>query len=544
MAYGFRTPRYFIPVIQLGDIIDPAEERIAALTLENQLIGLIAAHSGGDGVFSTGTMSGTFISGASRVTVAPDVNGTSLLAFIRQIFVRSIDTLVFDNIPDNTTDGLLTVRLIETATESSRIKGNIRLELITTGVIPDDGIVIARVTTTGAAITVDTDPIERININTVAQHAGQTNNPHTNPLRQDEIHTSGLKVFGDMLVSGDIIINQTLRVLQELLFTQGVQVFGEARFEDSIMSSGLVTHLGSALFSGLARFFGQTIYNNMVVLSGLENKGDILMFGDINMASGRLVDGADVSVDHEKLIDHINDTNNPHGLTIEQLSGLSIFGGTLLGDLDVASGVTIDGMDLSELLFLINGSNADPIGAFKLGHTHNMSGLPLNRIVSMPEYEGAIFSGIGRGIMAAIRDNAFRSNIYRWTGVAGSGLPAVTSPQIYAIIQDLGIPGDFKLPSGLTVTMRSETTIDSVSESQIDSIEVFDTAGAAVAIVDNTSLRSVSYSDKAIGFVDPSVNTWEQGNFMTIQYNLKSVSGVPLSLGRSDLVYETVFPQA
>ena len=540
MPYGFKTPNFNIPVITLGDIVDPAEERLAALTIEQQLSGLIGAHSGGDGIFSVGEIEATFIAGASRVSIEPTFKGTSVQSFIRQVFVRSTDTLVFDGIPDSTTVFLI-VRLIESTDSSSRVQGDVVVEFNDSGIIPDDGLLIATATTTGASISIDEDPPGRVAVPTVASHAATADNPHENPFHQDQIITSGMSVFGDANVAGNLTVEQLLRVLGQLVFDDGLEVFGEIAFRDRQIVSGIATFLGSFLAHSGAEIQGLSVFREMVVTSGIINRGNLEMFGNIIMVSGATVDGRNVKADAELLGTHINDLSNPHEVTLSVLSGLSLFGGTMLGNLDAMSGITFDGMDLSELRFLIDGSNADPVkiggSLVKLGHTHNMSGIDVNHRGFSPEFDGAVFSGTGRGVISTHRDLVDKKNFYRWTGVDASD--PLTAIQEKAIAQEVGLPGDFDLPSGLTVCFRG-----SGSDTLLRSVEVLDTDGDVVSLKDSGNLVSDSaFKDQVIGFIDPSSNTWVKGRFMTIIYNLASVSGTPIDLGRVNLAYRTVFPQ-
>lgn len=544
-GYGGLTPRYRIPYITFGDVVSQASEQIAALTIENQLRGLIAGHSGGNGVIRTGNFSVSFVSGNSTATLQiPASNVPSIEGFIDQIYVRSFSTLQWTGLPDNSVLYLY-VELIESDTQSSRVRGDINVDWNDTGIVPDNAIVVAKVTTTLIDATIDDNPPERINLNTVATHAANGVNPHGNILLQDQIHVSGLTVienanFNDLLVRGKLSVSGVTE------FNDGLEVFGEARFNDGITTSGLSTFIGDAIFSGTATFSESAVFEEIIATSGIESYGSLVMHGDILMPSGALVDGRDLSADGLSLDSHVADiTGNPHNVTIEQISGVSIFGGPdseLLGHLPVRSGVAIDGVDLSTLKFLIDGSNADPVYAGPIrirdGHTHNMSGIAINFIGLAPEYIGSVLSGTGTGYLDTRRYED--SNVYRWRSDP-EGVTSGAENQV-SIWTELGVPGDFDWLSGIELTLA---TPSATANHKID-IDVFDTNGSSISLSDSQGLQSTgsNLETKTVGVDSPLTPIFVPGSFFSVQTTIHGVSGADVFLGDLKMTYRTIFPGA
>jgi hypothetical protein len=543
-GYGGITPRYQIPYITAGDVVDSASEALAANTIENQLIGLISAHSGGNGVISTGSFNGIFSAGNSRVILsgAPAFSG-----FISQIYTRSFSSLTWEGLPDSTV-AYLYVQLVETDTQSSRVRGDVITGWNDTGVIPDNAVLVAKATTTGLAITVDSDPPDRINLYTVATHAANSVNPHGTTLQQDQIVVSGVQVLGDLTaaniqLAGDLIVSGTV------VFANGLQSYGDAQFNNGIFVSGLSTFVGDAVFSGSAIFEGKAQFNEIVATSGITNYGTLQQHGNIEMAIGSLVDGRDISTDGVNLDQHIaNITGNPHDVTIQQISGVSIYGGEtskLLGNLPVASGITVDGVDLSETAFLVDGSNADPFWQggtlIRQGHTHNMSGIGYQYLDFAPEYVGTCLSGAGYGFLDVRRELNFEGNYqnaYRWrpdpVGVTSGARNSV------GIWLEFMIPADMAWISGVELQVYTP-----VSNSQrFVNVDVYDTNGVTVPLVDNHNLQDgIVLTNKVMGIVNaPAAATWDKGKFASALIEINGQSGLNVFIGRLKMTYRTVWP--
>ena len=539
-GYGGSTPRYRIPYITVGDVPSQASEQAAALTIENQLRGLIAAHSDGHGVIRHGTFSSAFLSGASIVTLNP-AGGIALEGFIDKIYIRALSSIQWTGLPDNTILYLY-VQIVETNSNSSRVRGDIVVGFNDTGVTPSGAILVAKATTTAVSITVDEDPPERTNLQTVARHAANNVNPHGTLLIQDNINASGINILGNLnartlTIEGDILVSGTTT------FDDGLEVFGESAFNGLVTVSGVTYLLGDTIISGTATIFGMASFENVVATSGITSFGDLEVHGNVNMQSGALVDGRDISADGIRLDNHIADVSgNPHGITIEELSGISMFGGiSLKGNLPVESGIGIDGVDLSETKFLLDGSNADPtfqgIVQERHGHTHNMSGLAFNRIGLAPEYYGTVTSGPGIGMLDVRRefDGTKDVNSYRWRADPFGVTSGIQNG--IGMYTQIGVPSDMDWLSGIELAIRTGTD----PQSYID-VTVLDPSGLPLTLQSNLNLQSPTLSFKEIQIVDPPSYPMAAGDFFTVLTEVYTTSGIDVLIGGMNLHYRTNFP--
>lgn len=542
-GYGGSTPSYRIPYITVGDVPSQAAEQAAALTIENQLRGLIAAHSDGHGVMKVGTFSSVFATNNSTVTLTP-AGGIAIEAFIDKIYVRALSSIQWTGLPDNSILYLY-IQIVESNTQSSRVRGDVVVGYNDTGVIPDDAVLIAKATTTGASITVDEDPAERVNLQTVAAHAADNVNPHGTLLIQDNITASGINVLGNLnartlTIEGDIVVSGTTT------FEDGLEVFGEAAFDGMVTISGVTFLLGDTIISGTTTVFGLASLQNVVATSGITSFGDIDVHGNINVRSGSLVDGRDISADGVRLDAHIADvTGNPHGITIEQLSGISMFGGiSLKGNLPVESGISIDGVDLSEISFLMGGGNADPtfVGTTleKPGHTHSMSGIAVNAILLAPEYYGTVTSGPGYGFLDVQRTpdgGGTDVNVYRWradpfgvTSGAKNGIGLYTQ---------VGVTSDMDWLSGIELSIYTPG-ID--PQSYID-VKAYMPDGSEISLADNLSLQQdTNLTFQEIKINNPASYPLSAGDFFTVLTEIYTTSGLDVYVGGMKLHYRTNYP--
>ena len=546
MAYGGRTPRYQIPFITVGDVIDAASEETAAKTIENQLLGIITAHSGGDGVLSVGTFVGTFATGDSTVQLQPPAsNKPSLSGFISQVFVRVFSTIQWTGLPDNSVLYLY-ASLVEDNTSSSRAKGDIEAIFNDTGITPPDSILIAKATTTSISITIDVDPPDRTNIQTVATHAAEGVNPHGATLYQDNIITSGLTVL-NTLEADQVVVNGNMTVGGTATFLNGLEVYGTAIFNDQVTVSGIGQFLGDSIFSGTLQARGVAQFDNIIATSGIENRGDLVVRGDILMTSGALVDGRDLSADGIRLNAHVADIGgNPHNVTIAQLSGVSIYGGEasrLIGNLPFESGVTVDGIDPSELSFLIDGSNADAVYAgqtlIRRGHTHAMSGIATDYYHESPEYIGSVLSGQGIGFLDVRREqdgSGDYRNVYRWRPDPMN----LTSGVVQRIGNwtQIGVRGNQDWLSSIEIDIGTP----GLAANQSVDVRLYDSDYNEVGLVDNLNLQSATISTKIISITNPTAAVYRKGGFFSVLTEMSATSGVDVFIGDLRIPYRTVFP--
>jgi hypothetical protein len=546
MAYGGRTPRYQIPYIVVGDVIDAASEETAARTIESQIKGLINAHSGGDGIFKDGNFSGVFSTGNSTVQLSsPASDQPALEGFIGQIFVRVFSTIQWTGLPDNSVLYLY-ASLVETSSDSSRFKGDIQTTFNDTGITPTDSILVAKVTTTGVGLTIDTDPPGRKNLETVATHAAENVNPHGATLMQDNIITSGLTVL-DTLEADQVVVNGNITIGGTAEFLNGLEVFGTANFNGQVTTSGIARFLGDALFSGSMIAQGVAQLESIVATSGIENRGDLVQRGDIKMTSGALVDGRDLNADGIRLDGHIADiSGNPHAVTLAELSGVSIFGGedsTLLGHLPFESGVTVDGIDPSELQFLIDGSNADAIYAgptlIRKGHTHNMSGIAIDYYHQSPEFINTVISGTGVGLLDVRREpdgNGDWRNVYRWRpdpmGLMSGAVQSIAN------WTQIGVRGNHDWVSGIEIDVGTP----GLGANQEVDVRLYDSDFNEVTLVGNLGLQSQMISSQIVKLADPTTPVYRKGEFFTLLTQMSATSGSDVYIGDVRIPYRTVFP--
>jgi hypothetical protein len=202
--------------------------------------------------------------------------------------------------------------------------------------------------------------------------------------------------------------------------------------------------------------------------------------------------------------------NNPHQTTIAQLSGLNKYGDTLLGNLAVQSGVTIDGIDVSTLSPLVNGGDAT------LLHTHTgiypTSGL---RTLSLGvEYAGAVLSGVNIGLVTRYNASPFM-NVYEIVGLQSgvAGTIVLRQPIPSEILQ---VPPDF-----MTVYGAAE------SGNQIE-VLAFDTDNTQM-VLSNNVLTSPTIVKQTVSF--SGVPVFAKDKLATIQFRAACDSGTKCYLG-------------
>lgn len=126
-------------------------------------------------------------------------------------------------------------------------------------------------------------------------------------------------------------------------------------------------------------------------------------------------------------------------------------GGILKNNLQVSSGITIDGIDVSTLKFLTDGSEADNTSGLTLGHTHSISQTVKNMFFS-PEFSGAVESGIQLGRLDPSYDGR---NFYRWNSIDQQAVVSLSVKRT--------VPSDFLTFSGITVLTRTSAGLSNTS---------------------------------------------------------------------------------
>jgi len=351
-----------------------------------------------------------------------------------------------------------------------------------------------------------------------------------------------------MVISGLTVETMQTKIIEftDSLIVSGITTFdGELQVNDNVDVSGDLVVSGNSLFLGPVQvsgisLFTKAVFSELDVTSGADFRSRIRFFEDIEIESGITVDGRDIGEDGITLDDHVFGVSafqNPHMVTAAQVSGIPITGSagggpSLKGNLAVESGVSIDGIDLSTLNFLIDGSNADPGGG--LGHTHDMSGIQEQFIALSPEYPGSVLSGVGNVIVSTLFSDP--QTFYEVS-------PTELGKQSFAIIARVGVPADFKQwsDSGISFTYGVDDVADTDNFLEF---KVRDTSNAAVT-VPNPFLNSALSTTTTLITSGFNSGTFDPGKFFTVIIEANSTSGVGgnSSAYAGDLVmtYDTVF---
>lgn len=532
-GYSNKTKIYEIPSPGTGDFISEASEERAANIIENQLVGAISAHSGGHGILKTGTFATSGDSGGFTVTLSSSGSTPTIQAFIRFISIRMFNPLQWVL----TGDGLHTlyVKLVESSTQSSREYGEVVVGSNTTGTVPDDGLLVATATVSGNSITLDTQPITLLKIDTIEDHIADNVNPHTSHLVQDWLFASGINaqsITAQFLLNNGILINSGQQIVN-----------GDARFNQSLYIDGNFIVSGIALVTGESHFSGQSFFQKLyasqvTVSSGLVLHGYVRFFNNIHLASGVTVDGRDLSRDGQVLDDHVFGASafiNPHRVTAAQVSGIphtgSANGGpTLLGNLNVLSGIAIDGVDVSELGQLLNGQNADHL------HTHAFSGLQVQLLHFSPEYSGMVFSGNGIYDINTSYDVSSGITMYNLN-------PQSAGVQNYVMVKRVGVPSDFKSWVANDAVQLTHGISSGMDASSRINITFADTAGTILVDPNGLNLQKVKMSQTNIGNTVLNTGKFDKGRAFAIFISVytNGTTGTTASIGDLVLKYNTVY---
>jgi len=489
--YGYETPKYFIPAQVTGDMIEASEEQRAAGITDTQIYGLMRATNRGHGVIATGTALGTFVSGASTVTFSENKPQYAVEALINQVYAYSINPFTFSGIPDDSVSYLY-IRLVEQEIGKSSVeRGEFVTYVSASSTAPSDGILIATATTTSTTITIDTSPTGLITIPILSDHVADNTDPHGTTLYQtnlivDDLVASGTASFNN--IEADILSGTTA------YFTELLSGSGSIRFNSLIIS-------------------GSTVINGDVnVLGGLAFSNGITFAANVDVESGITIDGRDISADGIVLDSHVANMNNPHATTAVLAGALSKYGDTLSGNLLVQSGNTIDGIDISTLEFLYDGSDATG------KHTHSEL-LPQSGIETTllsPEYNGAVLSGTDIALQT-IYDDTSKQNVYEVTGISGTNVGIIALR--HGISETtLSTPNDFLKING------------QVQGGTANRIEILchDTNDVVMGLTGN-SITDVTMTENVVSF--SGAPTLTNGEFMTIFARLECESGTWCRLG-------------
>lgn len=531
--YKNRTPVFGIPSIGAGEFISEAAEERQANIIENALIGAISPHSGGHGVYRIGTFTTAGDAGGFTVNLSPSGGTPAAQGFIRFTHFKITDTIQWIL----TGDGVhkLFVQKIDNEVASTPRFGEVIVDSTLSDTIPDDALLIAEATILGGVIILDTEPVDRLNISTIDDHLVENINPHTDVLVQDQMFISGLTAQ-----------NAEFTVLQ---VTDRLELSGLASFSEPVIIEQNLDINGNVYLSGLNnRIFGNLILSGssfiqtleaseIFVLSGIDIRAEARFFNNIKIKSGITIDGRDIGNDGLVLDDHVSGLsafNNPHGVTAAQVSGIphtgSAMGGPeLLGNLNVLSGVAVDGVNLKTIRRLLQGENVDDL------HTHTMSGIPTEFILATPEYDGAVFSGTGVFDVTAIYEPTIDNSLYKFS------TPAPAGAQVMTLVKRTGIPATFRewTNSGIQITHG----VDPIGNTDTYiNIQVRDNVGS---LFDFGQIRESKLTETSFDATVLNGGVFSPGEFFTtlINVSVDAAAGGSVDIGDLKFEYDTKFPK-
>jgi hypothetical protein len=323
-------------------------------------------------------------------------------------------------------------------------------------------------------------------------------NPHGTKLFQTNLVCSGLAVLENLTVIGD------------------VDVKGSMTVEDDSILSGTSSFSGDLTVNGTLTVQDLSTIGSLSVASGFDIYGTSRLRKAMTLRSGVSIDGRDPSADGTAWDTHVV-AINPHNITLNLLSGLNVLtGGTVTANVGAASGISFDGVDVSELAVLLNGNNADAL------HSHVMSGFGLtSRYIGFsPLYASTVESGVGAGTLST--DVANNMNVYSWDGDLAD--------QIKSLVTRFLVPEDFDSWGEI----RLWNMIDSTTNANFVSLSLFDTDNAAVETTGGSWLQNTSWTENEILI---SAGAWVEGSFATLVVDMKAASGDTAKVGDLRLRY-------
>ena len=518
MTYGYQTKRYLIPAVKSGDVIDGAEERRAANIIDNQLYGAIRVHCYGHGIIDDGIYEGTFSTNNSTVTIRENKPHPTLEGFVNQIYFYSVSAIEVTGLLDNTTYYLYVEPISavdETETLSTYQYGNFNVIAYSTEREQDSRLLIAVVTTTGAAISIDSVPSEKIRIPRLIDHIAINVDPHTSILYQTELIAgqatlSGIGAFGSITASGvtaDLINVKTLIVTNE------------------IVNHGLLVQSGLQVVNGIGEFSSGLIAStldvsgNMNITGGLNVDGESVIMGSLDLSSGVFVNGRNIDADYNAFTGHLTNYSNPHHDHASGIGALMKAGDTLYGPLTVSSGVTIDGIDLSTMHPLFNGSELTDVW-----HSHQYAS-GLRTLTEYPSFSNSVTSGLYASSVEIIYDGT--NILYGLTGDAADSRASI-------VVRNIIPTGFVQWASPFLYVKHVEETAD-ITDGSITA-HLFDTGNSEIILTDAQKYSSgLIASSFAISGIDSG--TWTIGDAYTLIFDLKTDSGLTTSLGEYSVKY-------
>ena len=341
---------------------------------------------------------------------------------------------------------------------SSSVFGDLQEVSNTTGVAPEDSILVAT-RASGIDVPITTVPSGKQFV-TLLNHR-QKRSAHGNVLSQEQITTSGIDILSGITVQNAIVSglafgdSASFDVPSPLEFSEGIlqndlRAFSGSEYRDFVIIKGTVSggsvelglvelnypesnisgipflqELGSGgapvtdPVGGEALLFGDLIQSGSILFKGKE--GAKTFSGQELLPAGSIA-GTDIESLGGKTHEHVSGTevfdNNPHRITAFELSGVELLGASnpllrekfpeanaderlnrMRGNVEMASGTTIDDLDASELKQLIDGRI---LSGTVVPHEHLL--LPDHLFVfAAPFHKNMVMSGDEAGLLTADR---------------------------------------------------------------------------------------------------------------------------------------------
>lgn len=546
-TYKGVTPTFGIPVLSgigtPGGPITLSEycELKAANIINNHLTGAIEGHVG-DGYFTLGDF-----------TIDEEVGkvyNDDFRAFINDIYVENLLSQPATwSVSDFSTNPYLFVSIIEEVNEGfSNYKSSLEFGEFSTRVsnsfvpLSDDEIIIGRVISGNGAISVTKSVPDVRKFTEIEDHIFN-DNPHGNVWNQDSIVASGVGTFEcaeilDTNVTTSGIFNTlprapgTFAPFQDFIAFSGIQIIGDYTSRTNMISD---QDLGLDVFQ--AR--GYNFIDTFEVYSGIDIWGESIVesswtFNDetingrsgisifpvsgvewpISSVNGRRYEAFDPSMYGAVLDNHLT-LVNPHRLVASGINGvgiLSAFGDTLTGNLNVDSGISIDGVDISEFTRLLDGSIVTAAD-----HTHLLL-QPIEYQFFQAPYQGMVASGIQPGALEETYD--FQNDRTMMSWYSYSGIAAVK------LFIRGAVPVGARELSGIDIITRVGFKSGVGPLNRVD-LSLYDTNGVlASAWTDSVNVTN--------GIAASSENIFEENQFFRMEVDMQSDTGMEASV--SDIV--------
>ena len=314
---------------------------------------------------------------------------------------------------------------------------------------------------------------------------------------------------------------------QSQLIVSGVTVIGNQVVRGALTvqgginsTGGITANTGTYTTVNATTFTGTTVtLGTLTVSSGITFNAVSSLHANMNVASGVTIDGRDVSADGTTIDAHIANVSNPHATTAVQVGALSTTGGTLTGNVIMTSGTSIDGVDMSILQPLYAGptSDASPL------HTHSLSSgfnLPYRYIAYAPIYGDTVVSGNSLGTLTYVIDTGY--NAYQWVATG-------PEPVERTLVLRTVVPEDFV--SWAQISLYNKVTS---APAKVD-VTMADTAGTAVSLTGGTALQNTSWTNSVVALTG---GVWTAGSFFTLKVVMTGAISQTVYVG--DLVFKYV----